>query len=198
MRTKSIVMCLVGLLLLFVTSCTSPYDEGYTIGKNGAQKTKEASGGIVDADVAKDLGDAEGLAATVGDKNAGIPYPEGSADRKAWVQGYRAGTRDGFFGGNHSSGNRSKLAQPQVETIVQAVQAYHFVVGAYPPTLEALLQPPNDAAGSGKWNGPYVKNQQDLIDPWGKLIQYAAPGSHGQDFDVWTESPDGKVIGSWD
>jgi hypothetical protein len=43
-----------------------------------------------------------------------------------------------------------------------------------------------------------VKKQQNLLDPWEKPIQYACPGSHGQDFDIWTESPDGRVIGSWD
>jgi hypothetical protein len=37
-----------------------------------------------------------------------------------------------------------------------------------------------------------------MVDPWGKPIQYACPGSHGQEFDTWTETPDGKIIGSWE
>jgi hypothetical protein len=51
---------------------------------------------------------------------------------------------------------------------------------------------------SGKWNGPNVKKRQNLLAQRGKPIQYAVPGSHGQDFDIWTESPNGKFIGSWD
>ena len=76
------------------------------------------------------------------------------------------------------------------------VEAYHFDVGTYPAKLDALLRPPAGAAG--KWKGPYVKGQKNMVDPWGKPIQYACPGSHGQEFDTWTETPDGKIIGSWE
>jgi general secretion pathway protein G len=94
--------------------------------------------------------------------------------------------------------SQAKAAKTQVTELEKMVEAYHFDVGTYPASLDALLQPPADAANTGKWSGPYVKKQQNLVDPWDKPIQYACPGSHGQDFDIWTEAPDGKVIGSWD
>jgi general secretion pathway protein G len=96
------------------------------------------------------------------------------------------------------SGAQAKAAKTQISELEKMVEAYHFDIGTYPASLDALIQPPGDVGGSGKWNGPYVKKQQNLLDPWEKPIQYACPGSHGQDFDIWTESPDGRVIGSWD
>jgi general secretion pathway protein G len=96
------------------------------------------------------------------------------------------------------SGAQASAAKTQVSELEKMVEAYHFDVGIYPSSLDALLQPPGDVGSSGKWNGPYVKKQQNLVDPWGKPLQYSCPGSHGQEFDIWTEAPDGKVIGSWD
>ena len=75
------------------------YREGYAIGNKWALKTRRATevgGGYVGPDEAKELEDVERLAASVGDKNVGIPYPKGSTEREDWVQGYREGTRDGF------------------------------------------------------------------------------------------------------
>jgi type II secretion system protein G len=93
----------------------------------------------------------------------------------------------------HSMANAAKL---QISLLETAVQVYHLDVGSYPSSLDALLQPPGDAAA--KWNGPYVQKRQNIIDPWGTPYEYACPGQHGKDYDIWTKVPDGKVISSWE
>ena len=50
------------------------------------------------------------------------------------------------------------------------------------------------AAAPG-WNGPYLKNDQALKDPWGRPYLYKAPGQHGE-FDVYSLGADGAEGGS--
>jgi general secretion pathway protein G len=91
---------------------------------------------------------------------------------------------------------QADVAKVSIRGLKTAVKVYQLQVGSYPPSLDALFQPVGDAGG--KWDGPYVESQKSLNDPWDKPFQYACPGQHGQEFDIWTVSPDGKDIGSWD
>jgi general secretion pathway protein G len=91
--------------------------------------------------------------------------------------------------------SQAKAAKVQIGGLETAVKAYFLDVGMFPPSLDALCQSPG---GDTKWRGPYVEKPQKLYDHWGKPFQYACPGSHGTDFDIWTEAQDGTVVGSWD
>jgi general secretion pathway protein G len=80
-----------------------------------------------------------------------------------------------------------------VQTITKACQAYQIRTGEFPPTLQALLQPPQGGA-------PYLENGMDAIkDPWQKEYQYnpAGPNNGGLKPDIWTTAPDGVQIGNW-
>jgi general secretion pathway protein G len=92
--------------------------------------------------------------------------------------------------------SQAKAAKVQIEGLSTAIKAYYLDVGIYPPSLDALCQPPG--GDNGKWRGPYVEKPQKLFDPWGKQFSYSPQSNHGLDFDVWTEAPDGSVVGSWD
>jgi hypothetical protein len=41
--------------------------------------------------------------------------------------------------------------------------------------------------------------EKALVDPWGNKYQYAAAGKKngGKQPDIWTETPDKKIIGNW-
>jgi len=95
------------------------------------------------------------------------------------------------------SGAQEKTAKTKISDIESVIENYHLDCNTYPSSLDALLNQPGDLANPARWHGPYVKNQQSLLDPWDKMYQYQVPGNHGQAFDVWTTSPDGKEIGSW-
>ena len=96
-----------------------------------------------------------------------------------------------------------QTAKLQVNALSQAVDEYHLDTGQFPTDAEGLKAlidaPPNVSS----WDGPYVKKQESLIDPWGHPYSYRYPGQHGS-FDVYTPGSDPKPgntnaqeIGNW-
>jgi general secretion pathway protein G len=84
---------------------------------------------------------------------------------------------------------KTDVARDQIVNLASILDLYKLEVGRYPDQqegLHALLeQPPN----TRRWNGPYVKKVDALIDPWGQLYQYRLPGEHG-DYDLFTLGAD--------
>ncbi|HEY0027040.1 MAG TPA: type II secretion system major pseudopilin GspG [Allosphingosinicella sp.] len=92
-------------------------------------------------------------------------------------------------------GAKSKAARIQLETLGQSLSYYQIDVGGYPTTeqgLKALWQAPGQLPG---WNGPYVRREQQLTDPWGKPFAYRSPGQKGA-FELVTLGADGVAGGS--
>ena len=84
---------------------------------------------------------------------------------------------------------KTDAAKAQVQNIAGILDLYRLDVGSYPSQqdgLEALLDEPADAP---RWNGPYVKRRDALIDPWGQLYVYRFPGDHGP-YDLYTLGAD--------
>ena len=85
-------------------------------------------------------------------------------------------------------GARVSVARQSVERIGSVLDLYKLDVGRYPVTdegLPALIVAP---AGAENWNGPYVKRNTNLIDPWGHVFNYRSPGQHGE-FDLFSYGP---------
>lgn len=90
---------------------------------------------------------------------------------------------------------RTETAKIQINAIVSALELYALDNAGYPPQqagLAALMQPPQ---GATRWNGPYLKKAQGLVDPWGRPYQYRAPGRSGP-FDVFTLGRDNAPGGT--
>lgn len=89
---------------------------------------------------------------------------------------------------------KTDVAKAQIVNIASILDLYKLEVGRYPDQqegLEALVQqPPNEP----RWNGPYVKKVDALIDPWGEMYQYRIPGEHGP-YDLFTLGADQAVGG---
>ncbi len=84
---------------------------------------------------------------------------------------------------------KSDAAEAQVQNISSILDLYRLEVGSYPSEvdgLEALIEAPDDAP---RWNGPYVKKRDALIDPWGQIYGYRMPGEHG-DYDLYSLGAD--------
>ena len=76
-------------------------------------------------------------------------------------------------------------------TLSHAVKMYKYNVGAYPPSLTALLTAPASPQAQ-QWRGPYVDDARALLDPWEHPYQYRSPGVQNKaGFDVWSYGPDG-------
>jgi general secretion pathway protein G len=100
--------------------------------------------------------------------------------------------------------SRTQTAKVQIENISASLDHFQLDVGRYPTPdegLEALVKPPPSAPN---WNGPYLKKESALVDPWGQKYFYVIPGKHG-DVDVYTLGSDhaeggtgeAKDVGNW-
>ena len=84
---------------------------------------------------------------------------------------------------------KSDAAEAQIQNIASILDLYRLEVGSYPSEAEglnALIEAPGD---STRWNGPYVKKRDVLIDPWGQMYAYRVPGEYGE-FDLYSLGAD--------
>jgi len=100
--------------------------------------------------------------------------------------------------------SRTQTAHVQIQNVMAALELYRLDVGRYPTAqegLDALVTAPPSAPN---WNGPYLRKESALVDPWGEKYIYRIPGQHG-DVDVYTlgsdKAPGGtgeaQDVGSW-
>ena len=100
--------------------------------------------------------------------------------------------------------SRTQTAHVQIQNVMAALELYRLDVGRYPTAqegLQALVTAPPTAQN---WNGPYLKKESALKDPWGEAYAYQIPGQHGE-IDVFTlgsdKAPGGtgeaQDVGSW-
>lgn len=71
--------------------------------------------------------------------------------------------------------------------------------GRYPTTEEGLGALRTNS-GLPSWKGPYLK--KDPKDPWGKPYFYKNPGTHSNDYDLYSAGPNGiegdeDDVGNW-
>jgi len=108
---------------------------------------------------------------------------------------------------NYSRAQRkayANAAKAKVEQLSSLVKQYQIDVGDFPPSLEALLQPPPDLANPAKWNGPYLEKANLPLDPWERPFEYQYPGIHSPELpDIFSAGPDGVKntqddVGNWD
>ncbi len=100
--------------------------------------------------------------------------------------------------------SRTQTAKVQIQNVVAALELFRLDVGRYPTPqegLNSLVAAPQSAVG---WNGPYLRKESALKDPWGELYIYHNPGQHGE-VDVYSlgsdKAPGGageaEDVGSW-
>jgi general secretion pathway protein G len=89
---------------------------------------------------------------------------------------------------------RSDTARIQIEKLSGVLDLYRLEVGHYPTDQEGLRALVEKPAQTESWNGPYLKNAESLVDPWGAPYVYRSPGQHGE-FDLYTLGADGKEGG---
>jgi general secretion pathway protein G len=91
--------------------------------------------------------------------------------------------------------SRTQTAKVQINNVVAALELFRLDVGRYPTPqegLKGLVGAPQTANG---WNGPYLKKESALVDPWGSPYLYKVPGEHGE-VDVFSLGSDKQPGGS--
>lgn len=88
-----------------------------------------------------------------------------------------------------------KAAKAQVDALDKALEQLRLDMGRLPTTEEGLAllntAPPNDP----NWGGPYLKKEVPK-DPWGRPYVYVQPGTHNNDFDLYSFGKDGQLGGT--
>lgn len=84
---------------------------------------------------------------------------------------------------------KTDTAKIQIQSLSNALDLYRLDVGRYPTQEEGLQALVARPGGAESWNGPYVKKQTSLTDPWGAPYLYRVPGQHG-DYDLYTLGAD--------
>lgn len=89
---------------------------------------------------------------------------------------------------------RSEAASAQIRNIESALELFYIDNLRYPTDEEGLAvlsEAPPELAG--RWNGPYLKNAEALLDPWGRPYLYHTDGESVQ---IVTLGRDGAAEGA--
>lgn len=88
---------------------------------------------------------------------------------------------------------RAKVSQAKIliNTLSQSIEEFSMDCGSYPGTLKDLLDAPGNC---GEWDGPYVKGEQFLKDPWKKDILYEYDPSTNE-YELISYGADGRPGG---
>jgi general secretion pathway protein G len=84
---------------------------------------------------------------------------------------------------------KTDTSKIQIQALGAAVDMFRLDNDRYPATEEGLQALMARPANAERWNGPYVKKDSSLLDPWGQRYQYRSPGEHG-DYDLFTLGAD--------
>lgn len=96
---------------------------------------------------------------------------------------------------NYLATAKVETAKIQIKNIHSALELYYLDLGSYPTTEEGLSALARQPAGATLWNGPYLKQADMLVDPWGHKYLYVAPGDQGEAI-VKSLGRDGKEGGA--
>ncbi len=97
----------------------------------------------------------------------------------------------------HLAESKTKIAALQIAEFEGALQTFALDVGRYPTTSEGLEALVSNPGGLDSWHGPYLKKALPM-DPWGKPYVYRYPGTHNNEFDLFSYGPDGVEGGEGD
>lgn len=91
-------------------------------------------------------------------------------------------------------GARTSIARQSIERLASVLDIYKLDIGAYPTTAEGLQALVARPASGGNWNGPYVKGDQQPVDPWNHPYVYRSPSTRGgHDYDLCSLGPNGQA-----
>jgi general secretion pathway protein G len=92
---------------------------------------------------------------------------------------------------------RVSVARQSIERLGGILDLYKLDVGSYPTTEESLQALSTHPSGVANWNGPYVKGDTALVDPWNHPFVYRSPSERsGHDYDLCSAGPSGDATGS--
>jgi general secretion pathway protein G len=84
-------------------------------------------------------------------------------------------------------------ATAQVSLLKTALQMFEVDNARFPTTEEGLAALATNPGNLPNWKtGGYLSDNKVPVDPWQHPYIYRAPGSNGNDFDLFSAGPDGQ------
>ena len=90
---------------------------------------------------------------------------------------------------------QARMAKGKLASISGPLDLYKLDTGRYPNSQEGLRSLVSNPGNVSNWNGPYVKNADELKDPWGAALIYKSPGEANRPYDLTSLGADGKEGG---
>lgn len=92
---------------------------------------------------------------------------------------------------------KAKAAHIQLQTVENGLNYFQLDMGRFPTSQEGLGALMKAPEGADSWSGPYVRNDKQLIDPWGHPLVYKAD-IDGKPYKLETLGADNKEGGTGD
>jgi general secretion pathway protein G len=94
-------------------------------------------------------------------------------------------------------GARVSVAKQSIERLGTVLDMYKLDVGTYPDTSDGLAALVDKPSNVSNWNGPYLKGNAAVLDPWNHPYLYRYPSQRsGHDYDICSQGPNGNGNGS--
>lgn len=92
--------------------------------------------------------------------------------------------------------SKQAVAKANAASLASAVKGYFIDCGKPEAgaTISILTERPANVTAD-KWQGPYVNNADELLDPWGRQFLLVNPGQRNADFDIVSYGADGQPGG---
>ncbi len=109
-----------------------------------------------------------------------------------------------FEGGDNA---KAKITKSKISGLVGTLDLFKLDVGRYPSTQEGLKALVEAPSGVSKWNGPYLRNADQIKDEWDNDFVYRSPGELNRQFEIISlgadrkeggDSPSTRDIKSWE
>lgn len=94
----------------------------------------------------------------------------------------------------NTSRRKAKIDTTKIalRNVNNAIESYFNDITAYPETLKDLFRKPANEEAAGKWSGPYVADEKQLVDPFGQKFQYQATPDQEHPYELFSYGPQGK------
>lgn len=89
---------------------------------------------------------------------------------------------------------RSDVAVSQMASLVTALELYALDIGSYPSEDEGLDALIEGGPNTADWSGPYLRDKEGLVDPWGNRYLYSVNTDRDL-FEILTLGRDGSEGG---
>ena len=91
-------------------------------------------------------------------------------------------------------GARASVAKQSIERLASVLDLYKLDTGSYPTTEQGLLALNVRPSNVSTWNGPYLRGEGQLVDPWSRPYYYRSPGNRpGREYDLCSRGPNNQA-----